>query len=163
MFPPDADSILHQMLQRGDAERARENRYRMAQAIVFGFWVIVLDWTGDRLGGRDAGLWSGAFQSLLSAWVVYVGAAGMGFEGIVRLYIRPRQFTWDLPVAIAAAASWLWGFLSLSIGFAAAHAGRFYPRPAGPGFDLCIWVLAIWTGARYRYFLRRSGPLAPKA
>lgn len=155
--PGDADSPIHHLLQRTDAERARENRYRMAQSMVFGSCVIALDWFGDQLGGRDAGLWSGTFQLLLSAWVLYVAAAGMAFEGIVRLCLRPRQFSWDLPVALTAAALWLFALTSLALGFAAARADRFYPHPAGRGFELSVWLIILWTAIRYRYFQRRAG------
>jgi hypothetical protein len=147
--------LLHQLLHRDDAARAREHRYRMAQAIVFGLPVVLLDLIGDKLGGRGDGLWPATFAAILSGWVLYVGAAGMGFEGIVRLYLHPREFTLDLPVAIIAVAAWIWASVSLGLGFAAAHAGHLVSRPAGPGFDICVCTLAIWTGARYRYYHHR--------
>ena len=57
----------------------------MGQAVVFGLPVWGLQWFGRSLGGPEADRWVGILQALLAGWVAYVGAAGMLFEGIVRL------------------------------------------------------------------------------
>src|SRR5215470_17771342 len=73
------------MLARPEWQRRMEYRYRFAQSFVFGLPVAGLQWFGHPLGGRESARWIGLFQALLAGWVVYAGAAGMLFEGIVWL------------------------------------------------------------------------------
>src|SRR4051812_28011999 len=88
---------LRELLTRPPTERAREYRFRFGQSIVFGLPVVVLQFWGTGLGGREAAKWVGIFQALLAGWVVYVSAAGMLFEGILLL---PRRVSADLICAL---------------------------------------------------------------
>ena len=63
----------------------REFQYRFAQATVFGLPVIALQICGPSLGGADAPRWVAILQILLCGWIVYVGAAGILFEGAILL------------------------------------------------------------------------------
>src|SRR5271156_1761343 len=76
------------LLDRPRADRAREFRYRLGQAVVFGLPVIALEQFGHHLGGPESDRWVGILEALLAGWVVYVGAAGLAFEGIVRLAVQ---------------------------------------------------------------------------
>src|SRR5688572_5630049 len=94
--PPEADEgsrsdNLETMLSRPLDQRVREHKYRFAQAAVFGLPVLGLQYFGHKLGGPEAGKWVGLLQALLAGWVMYVGAAGMLFEGI--LLLRRRGIT----------------------------------------------------------------------
>src|SRR5215212_4637806 len=99
--PPTPDSPpadhLQALLDRPAEQRLREYKYRFAQAVVFGLPVIGLECFGYALGGRDAERWVGFLEALLASWVVYVGAAGMLFEGLVG-----RRITADLAVSVSA-------------------------------------------------------------
>src|SRR5687767_3056847 len=77
-FPVDT---LQSLLDRPVSERLRESKYRFAQSVVFGLPVLALQWFGYRLGGTEADRWIGLLQLLLAGWIMYVGAAGLLFEG----------------------------------------------------------------------------------
>ena len=80
---------LEQLLARPADQRLREYKYRCAQAIVFGLPVIGLQYLGPSIGGPEAPRWVAILQAALAGWVVYIGAAGMLFEGLLVL-------RWDL-------------------------------------------------------------------
>src|SRR3954466_3838186 len=69
------------LLNRPREQRVREFKYRFAQSAVFGLPVLALQRFGPALGGAESPRWVGVLQLLLAGWVVYVGAAGMLFEG----------------------------------------------------------------------------------
>lgn len=100
--PPDP---LEQMLARPRDQRVREYKYRFAQSMVFGLPVIALEVFGHALGGRDAQRWVGLLQTLLTGWVVYVGAIGMAVEGL--LFCMRRRITLDFFVAFTAIVGYL--------------------------------------------------------
>ena len=100
----DTPDTLDAMLARPLDQRIREYKYRFAQAVVFGLPVVALQLFGDRLGGPESGKWVALFQAILAGWVMYVGAAGMLFEGILLLR---RRITFDFVVAVLAIGLYL--------------------------------------------------------
>src|SRR4051812_19839838 len=104
--PPQSHSPLEATLNRSDAERLREYRYRFAQSTVFGLPVIALSLFGPALGGPEAGRWIGLLQVLLAGWVTYVGVAAMLVEGIMR-----GRITADALAASIAMAAYLVGLV----------------------------------------------------
>jgi len=123
--PPES---IQALLHRPASERVREYKYRFAQAVVFGLPVIVLELIGPKLGGPEAGRWLRFMQGLLAGWVIYVGAAGMLFEGLLLLR---RRMTSDLPVAAGAMVMYGAGWI----------------RPGW--FSLAVGLVAVWTGIRW--------------
>ena len=122
---PTQKSQVQSILDRPRAERVREYRYRFAQSVVFGLPVAALELYGGSLGGPEAWRWVRFFQGLLAGWVIYVGAAGMLFEGLLLLRTR---VTPDFPVAAGAVlmyfAGWFWaGWFSGAVGLVAAWTG----------------------------------------
>jgi hypothetical protein len=93
---------------------------------------------GHALGGPEAERWVGILQALLAGWVMYVGAAGMLFEGLLRLR---QKFTADLAIAATAVLMYLASLLSL-LGIVVN--GRLLYRPLM--FHLSVLVIAVWAG-----------------
>ncbi len=113
---------------------------------MFGLPVVALQIFGPALGGAEAERWIGILQALLAGWVVYVGAAGMLFEGL--LTIR-RSFRADLIIAIAAIGLYLASLVSVL------HVlvdGRLWFKSLF--FDICVVMLAIWCGMQWRKLSR---------
>jgi cation transport ATPase len=139
---------LSSLLDRPDAERLREHRYRFGQAFVFGSPVVFLACYGHALGGATAGLWSGLLQALLAGWVIYVCAVGMLFEGI--LMLARRRFAADLLVAAAAIALSIAGLIAW---------GRLLLRgpsaTVGWWFAASVLVLGAWAGLQWLRLARR--------
>lgn len=150
MIPPPPDpgsvsppsSLVTDFLDRPRQQRELESRYRFGQAVVFGLPVWALQLFGRSLGGPEADRWVGILQALLAGWVVYVAAAGMLFEGIVRL--GQRKLATDLPVAVAAIGLYGWGVVSA----ARLISHRTGQSPALP-FHWCVLLLAAWSFLRW--------------
>ena len=153
---PQTDSpAFIDLLHRPDDQRRREYQYRFAQSAVFGLPVLGLQYFGHSLGGPESDRWVAALQALLAGWVVYVGAAGMAFEGIV-LLIR-RRLTADLAPAIAAILLYLATLMRL-----AAYAVSFKPGAFPRGwFHWAAVLLILWTGLRWWHLARRTEILPP--
>jgi hypothetical protein len=123
---PTTPLTLESVLNRPAGERAREYKYRFAQALVFGLPVVGLEFYGRALGGVEAERWVRFLQGLLAGWVMYIGASGMLLEGVLR-----KRVTLDFLVAASAVAmycvGWFW---------------------AG-WFSGTVLLIAIWTGLRW--------------
>jgi cation transport ATPase len=137
---PPATDLLH-LLRRPPDQRRREFQYRFAQSAVFGLPVLALQYYGHALGGPEAGRWVAILQGLLTGWILYVGAAGMLFEGIV--WLLRRRLTADLLPSAAAVAIYLFTLLRL-----------LNHRP--PLFHLCVILIGLWTGLRWLAYARRT-------
>jgi cation transport ATPase len=148
--PPPSHPItsVSALLARTDDERLREYKYRFSQAAVFGLPVIALQVWGRALGGPESDRWVGILQALLAGWVVYVGAAGMLFEGLILL---PRRVTPDLFAAALAVGTYLFSLTSV---LHVLVAGRLWYRPLL--FHVSVLVVAIWTGIQWYRWARRS-------
>ena len=145
-------SAIGDLLARPDEQRLREYKYRFSQAVVFGLPVIALQLWGGALGGPEAERWVGILQALLAGWVAYVGAAGMLFEGLVLLFgVSPRRLTADLPLAMAAALTYLYSLASVLHVFVD---GRPAYQPLL--FHWCVTLLALWTGLQWLRWSRRT-------
>jgi hypothetical protein len=83
--------------------------------------------------------WVGILQGLLTGWVVYLGAAGMLFEGLVLLF--RKRLVPDLPVAVAAVGLFAWSVSRLV---------------AAPLFHWCVLLVAVWAGARWWWYRSRE-------
>jgi cation transport ATPase len=142
---PNANSSkLDSLLDRPRSERVREYRYRFGQALVFGLPVIGLQYFGPRLGGSptENARWVGLLQALLAGWVMYVGAAGMLVEGILRLKLR-RRASGDLIASTIAIAMYLAGAISQ---LAIMLRGRAVIPPA---FHVAVAIIALWTAIQW--------------
>ncbi|MGB7160222.1 MAG: hypothetical protein WBD40_19295 [Tepidisphaeraceae bacterium] len=138
---------LSDLLQRPNDQRLREYKYRFSQAIVFGLPVLALEVWGRALGGPESDRWVGILQALLAGWVVYVGAAGMLFEGLILL---PRRVMPDLFAAIVAIGAYLFSLVSvLHVLFTA----QLWYRPLL--FHVSVIVVALWTGLQWHRWSRR--------
>ena len=146
---PDDDASsarLTALLARPDDQRLREYKYRFSQAVVFGLPVLALQIWGRALGGPEADRWAGILQALLAGWVVYVGAAGMVFEGLILL---PRRVIADLIPALLAYV------FSLASVLHVLFTGHLWYRPLL--FHVCVIIVAVWTGWQwYRWSHRAS-------
>ena len=146
--PSEASSRLLALLQRPDDQRLREYKYRFSQAVVFGLPVLALEAWGRALGGVEADRWVGILQALLAGWVVYVGAAGMLFEGLISL---PRRVMVDLLPSLLAVGAYLFSVLSvLHVLFTA----DLWYRPLL--FHVSVLIVALWTGIQWYRWARRS-------
>ena len=141
---------LQSLLDRPQPHRTREYQYRFAQSVVFGLPVLALQLYGRSLGGPEAGRWVAILQALLAGWVVYVGAMGMLFEGLI--WLARRRVTADLLPAAAAVLLYL---LTLARLITAAFSGRPLPNP---WFHWAVLLLALWTGLRWWHSTRRADP-----
>jgi hypothetical protein len=153
------------LLERPEAQRLQEFRYRFGQSAVFGLPVVALQWFGRSLGGTESDLWVTLFQALLAGWVVYVAATGMLAEAALLLLTRRRPPAAGLAYALVAAAAVTGYLLSLPrLVLLMAHRGT-----AGtPWPSVLHWVvimLAVWTGMRWRRLAARAKevPAAPSA
>ena len=145
---PLTSPTVSSLLDRPDAERLREHRYRFGQAFVFGLPVLFLHLYGHALGGATAGIWSGLLQALLAGWVLYICAAGMLFEGL--LLLGRRQFLADLPVAILTLALYLIGLIAwthLLIGGPGASVGGW--------FAAAVLLPMAWAAFQWARLARR--------
>ena len=129
--PPHALPPFHQLLQRPPDQRRREYQYRFAQSVVFGLPVLALQRYGPSLGGPESGRWVAVLQALLAGWVIYVGAAGMLFEGLV--WLVRRRFSADLAPAATAVGLYLLTLVRLATG-------------RSPWFHWVVLIVAVWTG-----------------
>ena len=149
---PDDDASsarLTALLARPDDQRLREYKYRFSQAVVFGLPVLALQIWGRALGGPEADRWAGTLQALLAGWVVYVGAAGMVFEGVILL---SRRVTADLIPALLAVSAYLFSLISV---LHVLFTGHLWYRPLL--FHVSVIVIAAWTGWQwYRWSHRAS-------
>ena len=149
MKPDDASaSRLSELLARPDDQRLREYKYRFSQAVVFGLPVVALQLWGHALGGPEADRWVGILQALLAGWVVYVGAAGMLFEGLI---VMSRRALPDLIVAILAVVTYLFSVVSV---FHVLFTGHLWYRTLL--FHVSVIMLAAWTGWQWFRWSRRT-------
>lgn len=139
--PNHSTTSVAALLQRPDDQRLREYKYRFSQAVVFGLPVIALEVWGIALGGPEADRWVGILQALLAGWVIYVGAAGMMFEGLILL---PRRVMPDLFAAVLGVATYLFSLVSvLHVLFTA----QLWYRPLL--FHISVLIVAAWTGIQW--------------
>src|SRR5262249_49371439 len=129
---------IQAVLARSGAQRRREYQYRFAQSFIFGLPVMLLQGFGYSLGGPESGRWIGLLQALLAGWVIYVGAAGMLFEGIILL--ARWLITPDLIISVAATGAYL-----LSLFAWATLMMRGSPWPLHPLFHWSVIVVAAWA------------------
>ena len=136
------------LLDRSDAERVREFRYRFGQAFVFGLPVVALELGGRSLGGAESDRWVSLLQALLAGWVVYVAATGMAVEGAVVLLDRRRPPAWllaDLIVACASALLYLISLLRLAPLLTGHPSANAWPSLFTPA----VVLLAGWSCLRW--------------
>ncbi len=139
--PHHATTPLFVLLNRPDDQRLREYKYRFSQAAVFGLPVLALQAWGHALGGDEAERWVGVLQALLAGWVVYVGAAGMLFEGLI---VLPRRVMADLITALAAVLAYVFSLVSV---VHVLFTGQLWYRPLL--FHVSVMVVAAWTGFQW--------------
>jgi hypothetical protein len=156
---PGTPSLQH-LLDRPDLERAREHRYRCAQAIVFGLPVIALQFYGGALAGSpdEAQRWTALLQALLTTWVIYTGASGLLIDGIMLLR---RGMRGDLIVAAAGLLMYLW---SLGSVLGMTVTGRLAWQPLL--FHVVVLLIALWCGIQWYRWSRRAlmaSPAAPRS
>jgi hypothetical protein len=143
-----APTRLQELLARPDDQRLREYKYRFSQAVVFGLPVLALEAWGRALGGPESDRWVGILQALLAGWVVYVGAAGMLFEGLITL---PHRMMPDLLPALLAVGAY--GFSVLSVVHVMFDGHLWYRLLL---FHVSVLIVAIWSGVQwYRWSRRR--------
>jgi hypothetical protein len=147
-FHPDSSEapLQKSLLARRAEDRAREFRYRCAQAVIFGLPVLALQWLVGSLGGspQEARRWVAILQMLLAGWVVYVAGAGLLAEGILLL---PRRVLADLPVAALAVTLYVYSIISVAGVFV-----RGTPFYEPLFFHWVVLILAGWCGWRWRAF-----------
>lgn len=149
MKPDDVSaSPLITLLARPHDQRLREYKYRFSQAVVFGLPVLALQAWGPALGGSESDRWVGILQALLAGWVVYVGAAGMLFEGLLLL---PRRVMADLIPALAAVIAYAFSLISV---LHVLFTGQLWYRPLL--FHVSVIVVAAWTGLQWWRWSRRA-------
>ena len=136
-------------MHRLPAERAREHKYRCAQAIVFGLPVLALQLFGRSLGGNpeESQRWIAIFQALLAGWVLYTGATGMLIDGLVLL----RKGYWgDVAIALIAIGLYMWSVGAVLWILLTGHLGY---RPLL--FHWMVAVIAVWAGMQWWRWGRR--------
>jgi hypothetical protein len=139
---------LAQLLARPAHQRRIEYKYRCAQAIIFGLPVLGLQYLGPKLGGAESPRWIAILQALLAGWVVYVGAAGMLFEGLVSISNRGN---WpDLVVALISLGLY---FYSLGSVLAIFFTGHLAYQPLL--FHVSVILLGLWSGIQWWRFSSR--------
>jgi hypothetical protein len=154
--PSHFPSRFDELLARPDDQRLREYKYRFSQAVVFGLPVIALERWGRTLGGAEADRWAGILQAMLAGWVVYVGAAGMLFEGLILL---PRRVMPDVFAAGLAVAAYLFSLVSV---LHVLLTGQLWYRPLL--FHVSVLTIAVWTGMQwFRWSRRRTTATATGA
>ena len=139
---------IDQLLSRPAHQRRIEYKYRCAQAIIFGIPVIALQYLGPALGGDEAPRWIAILQALLAGWAVYVGAAGMLFEGLLTI---KRGLAPDLIIAILSIATYLY---SLIFTGSILLTGRLTYQPLL--FHVSVILIGAWTGIQW-WRLRAAG------
>jgi hypothetical protein len=146
---PPSDRI-ELLLSRPIEQRKREFQYRFAQSVVFGLPVLFLQYVGPSLGGivEERQRWIGILQGLLAGWVVYVGAMGMVFEGILLL---GRKLSIDLLVGIIALGCWVHSAISV---LHVTIDGKLWYEPLL--FHGSVTSLAVWTGIRWWQLTHRA-------
>ncbi len=149
--PNHPTTSVFDLLQRPADQRLREYKYRFSHAIVFGLPVLALQLWGRALGGPESDRWAGILQALLAGWVVYVGAAGMLFEGLILL---PRRVIADLIPALVAVLAYLFSLISV---LHVLFTGQLWYRPLL--FHVSVLIVATWTGLQwYRWSRRPRSP-----
>jgi cation transport ATPase len=138
----DPNVRLAELLARPAHQRRIEYKYRCAQAIIFGLPVLGLQYFGPMLGGAESSRWIGILQALLAGWVVYVGAAGMLFEGLVT--ISTRALWPDLVIALVSLGVYLYSLGSVLAIFFTGHLA-YQPLL----FHVSVMVLGLWSGLRW--------------
>jgi hypothetical protein len=144
--PPPIAPVLHSVLDRTEAQRIQEFRYRFGQATVFGLPVLALQWFGRSLGGAESGRWVALLQALLAGWVVYVAATGMLVEAGMIISTRRRMpLALGLDALIAGSCVGVYLFsLVRPVGLLVR------PHSAWPaGFHWCVLTLAAWSALRW--------------
>jgi hypothetical protein len=138
-------SEIESLLSRPLEQRAREFKYRFAQAVIFGLPVLALQWFGGALGGPadEARRWVAVLQALLAGWVTYVAAVGIVAEGLLS-----RRITLDFIVGGMSILLYLF-----SLGSVIGVVVRGQPFYAPLLFHVAIILLAIWCGIRWRIML----------
>jgi uncharacterized membrane protein YfcA len=138
-----SESSVEAMLARPLEQRAREHKYRCAQALVFGVPVVALHLFGHQLGGppEESRRWSALLQALLAGWVTYVSGAGMLVEGIMLI---GRRVTLDFVVAAVVTLVYL---VSLTSALGVFFTGQPFYSPLL--FHLVVMTLAGWCGLRW--------------
>ena len=63
---PPVAAELHSVIDRPQAQRLQEFRYRFGQSVVFGLPVLALQWFGRSLGGAESERWVALLQALLA-------------------------------------------------------------------------------------------------
>jgi cation transport ATPase len=149
---PDSVSPFQQLLHRPLEQRAREFKYRFAQAAIFGLPVIALQMYGRSLGGspQEAQRWVALLQALLAGWVTYVAAMGILAEGLF-LLAAARRVMIDLPVALLGVMMYLYS--------AIATCGIFFTGQLLYGpllFHWTVLLLGAWSGARWALLAWRT-------
>jgi cation transport ATPase len=150
---PSSESAIDDLLARPLDQRIREYKYRLAQALVFGLPVIFLQYVGPHLGGAESERWVGVLQAILAGWIVYVGAAGMTFEGAILL--GRRRMTLEFAVAVTAVGLFLYSAASVT---GVIVRGQLWYRPLL--FHWMVVLLAAWCGWRWS---RLAAPRAGQA
>jgi len=135
------DPSIQTILNRPSSERLREYKYRFAQCMVFGLPVLALQLFGHNLGGPESARWIGLLQTLLTGWVMYVGAVGMLVEGVMS--IAGGKFKPDL--VVAALAMILYGLGVAGWIMILRGTGAFFPR----AFGLAVLLLICWSGLQW--------------
>ena len=143
-------SGIDQLLARPPDQRRREYQYRFAQSVVFGLPVLALEWFGRSLGGAESDRWVAILQAALAGWVLYVGAAGMFFEGLL-LLARVRLGA-DLLPAFVAGVLYVLGLVRAT----RSVVGNPADNGASFGFHWVVLVLIVWTGGRWGWLKWRG-------
>jgi hypothetical protein len=137
-----SDFRVDQLLSRPSSERLKEFKYRFAQTVIFGLPLLGLQYFGPRLGGPESAKWIGILQSLLGGWIVYVGAAGMLFEGLINFH-RFHRISADTAVALSSLGFYLF---SLGAVLALPFLGHL---PWKTLFHWPVLLLGIWSASRW--------------
>ena len=154
---PGPSALVEQLLSRPAEQRLREYKYRCAQSIVFGIPVLFLEYFGASLGGPESRRWVAVMQALLAGWVIYVGATGMLFEGLI-LAVGRRRVTVDLLVSVVAVSLYCY---SLVATLGVVTAGNVLYEPLL--FHVSVALVAGWTGWRWWRLSRAAAPGASPA
>ena len=144
---PD-DSSIPSILNRPLSERIREHKYRFAQCLIFGLPVLALHFFGAKLGGPEAGRWTGLLAALLAGWCLYVGAVPLLSEGMMLL--AQRQFKMQLLIGCGAMGFYIVGV----VGWIMALRGG--PAPFAAAFAYAVVLLVVWSGVNWLLLRNRT-------
>ncbi len=142
------NSSIHSILNRPISERIREHKYRFAQCLIFGLPVLALHFFGAKLGGPEAGRWTGLLAALLAGWCLYVGAVPLLSEGMMLL--AQRQFKMQLLIGCGAMAFYIVGV----VGWIMALRGG--PAPFAAAFAYAVVLLVVWSGVNWLLLRNRT-------